>query len=130
MTTPDYKPTDSELDILQILWREGEVTVRHVNEIQNAASPSHEIGYTTTLKIMQIMFEKGLITRRADGKTHYYQAAITQDDTRQRLVDRLAEKAFGGSALSLAMQALGGKKASKSELDAIRKYLDSLEDAQ
>jgi predicted transcriptional regulator len=123
----DYKPTDSELDILQILWKEGEVTVRRVNELQNAAAPAHEMGYTTTLKMMQIMHEKGLVTRRAEGKTHYYSAHITQTDTRQTLVNRLAEKAFGGSALSLAMQALGGKKASKSELDEIRRFLDTLE---
>lgn len=127
MNPPSYKPTDSELEILQVLWATGEATVRTVND-QIAARTGREPGYTTTLKLMQIMHEKGLLTRRADGKTHIYQAAVSREATQGQLLNQLVDKAFGGSAMQLVMQALGNRKSSASELDEIRAFLDSLGD--
>jgi len=126
MNHETYKPTDGELEILQVLWHEGEAAVRTVNERLNAAV-THEVGYTTTLKQMQIMHDKNVLTRRAEGKTHFYRAAVTQADTQGQLVDRLLEKAFGGSAMNLVMQALGNRTSSREERDEIRAFLDKLE---
>ena len=123
----ENNPTAKELEILQVLWKEGPSTVRDVNEI---LSINKVIGYTTTLKLMQIMFEKGIISREKNGKTHIYKAEITQSNTQQKLVDKLLENAFGGSAMKLVMQALGTSKSSKQELDEIREYLDKLEGGQ
>jgi BlaI family transcriptional regulator, penicillinase repressor len=118
------KPTDSELQILQILWQFGPSTVRFVNEKINLEKP---VGYTTTLKIMQIMFEKKLVKREMDGKTHIYQANITEKDTQDELLDRFLNLAFNGSAMKLVMHALGNSRTTKQELDEIRKMLDKLE---
>jgi len=118
------KPTESELEILQILWEKRNRTVREVHEILTL---SKEAGYTTTLKLMQIMHEKGLVERDTSSKTHLYSALASQQKTQQHLVERLIDHAFNGSAARLVMQALGNHKSSKDEIDAIKKYLDELD---
>jgi BlaI family transcriptional regulator, penicillinase repressor len=118
------RPTDAELAILRVLWSRGPSTVRHVHE---ALSRDRETGYTTILKLMQIMTEKGLVERDESERTHVYQARFTQEATQQRLVSDLLEKAFGGSASQLVMQALAAKPASADELAQIRRLLDELE---
>ncbi len=119
-------PTNAELDILRIVWSLQEATVREVNEALNAES-NKEVGYTTTLKFMQIMHEKGLLSRRKEGKTHIYLPAIDQKETQNSLLDRLIDSAFQGSAMRLVMQALGHRQTSQEELDAIRQLLDDIE---
>lgn len=118
------KPTESELEILQILWEKGACTVRAVHEI---LEKNKDAGYTTTLKLMQIMHEKGLVSRDTSSKTHIYSALINQEKTQQHLVNRMIDNVFNGSAARLVMQALGGHKASKDEIDSIKKYLDELD---
>jgi BlaI family transcriptional regulator, penicillinase repressor len=120
------KPTESELEILQILWKHGPVTVRLVNE-ELSRKKNEEVGYTTTLKLMQIMAEKGLVIRNEESRTHVYEAGVTEETTQKHLVDRLLNLAFGGSATKLVMRALGTHKASKEELKQIRKLLDQME---
>lgn len=123
MTTQN-KPTEKELEILQVLWAHGPATVRAVNE--HLAS-HRQIGYTTTLKLMQIMFDKGLVSRKKDGKTHIYAAEVSEEKTQKQLMDQLLDTAFKGSAMKLVMHALGNEKTSKKELEEIRNYLDKLE---
>jgi predicted transcriptional regulator len=118
------RPTDAELAILRVLWSRGPSTVRQVHE---ALSRDRETGYTTVLKLMQIMTEKGLVERDESERTHVYQARFTQEATQQRLVSDLLDKAFGGSASQLVMQALAAKPASADELAQIRRLLDELE---
>jgi len=118
------RPTDAELAILRVLWSRGPSTVRQVHE---ALSRERETGYTTVLKLMQIMTEKGLVERDESERTHVYQARFTQEATQQRLVSDLLDKAFGGSASQLVMQALAAKPASADELAQIRRLLDELE---
>lgn len=120
------QPTNSELEILRILWKTREATVREINESLNQESVK-EIGYTTTLKIMQIMHEKGLLVRRKEGKTHIYTSNIDEKETQNGLLDRLIDSAFSGSAMKLVVQALGHRSTSSEELDAIREFLDSME---
>ncbi len=118
------KPTEAELEILQVLWEHGPSTVRFVNDL---LSKQKNVGYTTTLKIMQIMAEKQLLNRDTTGKTHIYKVAISQQKTQQQLIDKLMASAFGGSAMKLVMQALGNKKSTAAELNEIRAFLDQLE---
>lgn len=120
----NIKPTEAELEILQILWKKGPSSVKNVNE---EIGKRKETGYTTTLKTMQIMFEKGLVTREKDGRSHTYNAAFKKEETQQALLDKVLETAFGGSAGKLIMQALGNKKTSKEELAEIKKMIDKLE---
>ncbi|MFO0821166.1 MAG: BlaI/MecI/CopY family transcriptional regulator [Pirellulales bacterium] len=122
METP--RPTDAELDILRVLWERGPSTVREVYEVLNADRP---LGYTTVLKFMQIMFEKGLVTRDDSERSHVFQAKYRQEQTQRQLVKDLATRAFGGSLEQLVLQALSSKRASKQELAEIRKLLDQLE---
>lgn len=117
------KPTDSELEILHVLWTTGPSTVRQVHE---SLSQSRDIGYTTALKLMQIMHEKGLLTREETNRSHTYAAAVTEEDTQRGLVDRFVETAFRGSASKLVMQVLGQHRASQQELDEIKKLLNQL----
>ncbi|MDB5240338.1 MAG: transcriptional regulator [Spirosoma sp.] len=117
------KPTDSELEILHVLWTSGPSTVRQVHE---SLSLSRDIGYTTALKLMQIMYEKGLLTREETNRSHTYAAAVTEEDTQRGLVDRFVETAFRGSASKLVMQVLGQHRASQQELDEIKKLLNQL----
>ncbi len=124
MTTEiEIKPTESELEILQILWEKKRCTVRDVHEV---LTQNREAGYTTTLKLMQIMHEKGLVARDTSSKTHIYKALVNQQRTQQHLVSRMINNVFNGSASRMVMQALGNHKASKEELDAIKQYLDDL----
>ncbi len=118
------KPTEAELEILQVLWEYGPSTVRFVNDL---LSKQKQVGYTTTLKIMQIMADKQLLNRNTTGKTHIYKVAISQQKTQQQLIDKLMASAFGGSAMKLVMQALGNKKSTAAELNEIRAFLDQLE---
>ena len=117
MTT--RKPTDAELAILRVLWSRGASTVRQVAETMDRA-----VGYTTVLKLLQIMTEKGLVVRDESERTHVYEAALTEGDTQQQLVTDLLEKVFDGSASKLVMQALAAKRTSRKELAEIRKLLD------
>jgi BlaI family penicillinase repressor len=117
------KPTESELEILQILWERKSATVREVHE---ELSKNKTAGYTTTLKLMQIMFEKGIVTRDDRAKTHIYQPAVSKKITQKQFLDKMINGLFAGSSTQLVLQALGNQKASKSELDEIQKYLDDL----
>src|SRR5690606_28945656 len=113
------RPTDAELAILQVLWEQGPATVRQVHE----ALEARETGYTTTLKLMQIMVEKGLVTRDESARTHVYTAVANQAETQQRLIADLMARAFGGSAAALVMQALSSQPASADELLEIEQLI-------
>ncbi|MFT4758713.1 MAG: BlaI family penicillinase repressor [Paraglaciecola sp.] len=122
------KPTDSELGILQILWANREASVREVNEQLNKKNTSgKEIGYTTTLKLMQIMLDKKLVSRNTDSRTHIYSAAINESETQGKLLDQFVDATFRGSAMKLVMQALGNHKASSEELGEIKALIDKIE---
>lgn len=123
--TKAVKPTDAELEILNVLWKDGPSTVRHVNEVLTSIK---KVGYTTTLKTMQIMFEKGILEREQKGRGHVYSAVHAKEETQELLLDRVISGVFGGSALKLVMQALGNRKTSKQELAEIKQYLDQLEE--
>ncbi len=118
------KPTESELEILQILWAGQQATVREVHE---ELTKSKEAGYTTTLKLMQIMFEKGLVDRDASAKTHVYRALITRKQAQKSALDKIMATVFKGSTSDLVIQALGNHKASKDEIEAIRQYLQKFD---
>ncbi|UYZ63219.1 BlaI/MecI/CopY family transcriptional regulator [Hymenobacter weizhouensis] len=118
------KPTDSELEILQVLWQHGPSTVRFVND---ELSRRRDVGYTTTLKLLQLMLEKGLVLRAEDSKTHVYRAAVREEETQGLLLDRFVESTFGGSAMKLVMQALGNRRTSREELAQIRRLLNDIE---
>lgn len=122
--TPSPRPTDAELAILRVLWERGPSTVRQVFEVLSA---ERELGYTTVLKMLQIMDEKGLVQRDASDRVHVFSATETQAQTQRSLLDDLLDKAFGGSSLSLVMQALATRRASREELAEIRKLLDQAE---
>ena len=124
MTKSKLKPTESELLVLQLLWNLGPSSVRTINDELNKTKNT---GYTTTLKIMQIKAEKGLVTRIKDGRNHIYSAAVEQQAAQRQLLDKLLNGVFGGSASKLVMQALGNHDASKKELDEIKKYIEELE---
>ena len=121
------KPTDSELEILRVLWEKGPSTVRVIND---AVAEKRDVGYTTTLKIMQIMHEKGLLERKKEGKTHIYSPSLTEESTQRELSRNLLDAAFGGSAKRLVMSVLGNSKADAEELKEIRAYLDKLDKTQ
>lgn len=119
------EPTKSELEILQVLWLKGPSTVRFVNDQLN--EQKREVQYTSTLKLMQIMVEKGLVTRDESQMKHVYSAAVEEKKTKGFLLDRFIASMYNGSAKELMMQLIGNKKASKRELDAIREMLDSIQ---
>ncbi|MET6996233.1 BlaI/MecI/CopY family transcriptional regulator [Chitinophaga defluvii] len=121
------KPTESELDILSILWEKGPCTVRDVHDI---LAQNKEAGYTTTLKLMQIMHEKGLLARDTSSKTHVYTALVSQEHTQKQLLDKMIDTVFNGSASQLVLQALGHHQSSPEELDKIKKYLSEMEKLQ
>jgi len=112
------KPTDAELAILRVLWSRGPSTVRHVAEAMD-----REAGYTTLLKLLQIMTEKRLVVRDESARTHIYRAAYTQEQTERQLVTDLLDRVFDGSAAKLVLQALASNKASPEELDEIKKLI-------
>lgn len=118
------KPTEAELEVLQVLWRHGPGTVRFVNDQLNE---QRKVGYTTTLKIMQNMFDKKMLKRDASHRSHLYKPALKENDTQRMLLDRFLHTAFGGSAMKLVLQALGNHNASKEEISQIRELLDDLE---
>ncbi|MHB8930911.1 MAG: BlaI/MecI/CopY family transcriptional regulator [Melioribacteraceae bacterium] len=118
------RPTDSELEILRILWENGASTVKAVNEKLNEKKES---GYTTTLKMLQIMYEKNLVVRDENERSHVYKAAINQDEIQKVLLDKLLTSAFSGSAANLVMQALGNSQPSKEELKKIKELLNQIE---
>lgn len=121
------KPTVAELQILQILWSQGPSSVREVNDILNK---KRDVGYTTTLKIMQIMAEKGLAVRDTSTRTHIYKATVSEGDTQKQLLNRFLETTFKGSASKLVMQALGNHEASAEELEKIKALIKKIEDEQ
>ncbi len=118
------KPTESELEILQILWQKEEATVREINDQLN---DQREVGYTTTLKMMQIMLEKGLVAREEINRSHTYKAAVSEEATKQVLLNKFVASTFRGSAMKLVMQALGNHEASKEELDDLKKLIKNIE---
>lgn len=117
------KPTESELEILQILWNKGVATVREVHE---ELAKTKEVGYTTTLKLMQIMHEKGLVKRDESMRTHVYQPAVNKEKTQKHLLTKMIDSLFGGSSTQLVLQALGEHNASPEELEQIQKLLNNL----
>ncbi|HUF48329.1 MAG TPA: BlaI/MecI/CopY family transcriptional regulator [Vicinamibacterales bacterium] len=122
MRKPLPRPTDAELAILRVLWDHGPATVRHVHE---ALSGTRETGYTTTLKLMQIMAEKGLVRRDESARTHVYAARLPQEETQRQLVSHLLDRAFGGSAAELVLQALKAGETSPDQLRQIQELIDS-----
>jgi BlaI family transcriptional regulator, penicillinase repressor len=120
------KPTEAELEILQVLWEYGPSSVRFVNEQLNAAR-NGEVGYTTTLKLMQIMAEKGLVQRDTRQRVHIYEAAVSEAEAQQQLLKKFVDTAFKGSAMKLVMQALGNHSASAEELDSIKALIARME---
>jgi predicted transcriptional regulator len=120
MARPQPRPTDAELAILRVLWERGASTVRQVHE----ALAIRETGYTTTLKLMQIMADKGLVKRNETERTHVYSASAGEEQTQRQLVQDLVDRAFGGSAAQLVLRALSAEGASDAELKEIRKLID------
>ena len=118
------KPTEAELAILRVLWERGPSTVR---DVQEALEDKSGTGYTTALKLLQIMTDKGLVRRDDRQRTHVYEAVLPAEATQRQLVRDLLDRAFGGSARQLVMQALSAERASKADLAEIRKLLDELE---
>lgn len=118
------KPTDAELAILGVLWERGPSTVR---EVHDALSSTQDSGYTTVLKLLQIMIDKGLVLRDETERAHVYEARLSEQRTQRQLLGDLMDRAFGGSPGRLVMQALSGRKASSEELHDIRRLLDQLE---
>lgn len=121
------KPTESELEILQILWERGSSSVREINDLMNE---SREVGYTTTLKLMQIMNEKELTVRNTDSRTHIYTANVAEEEVKSGLLDNFIQTTFRGSASSLVMQALGDQQTSQEELEKIKSLIAQIEDKQ
>ena len=117
------KPTESELEILTVLWKERSATVRTVHE---ELTKTKEAGYTTTLKLMQIMHEKGLVTRDTGNKTHIYTPAVSKEKTQTQIVNKMVMNLFAGSPAELVMQALGGNKTSDEDLDRIQELINGL----
>ena len=121
---PLTRPTDAELAILRVLWERGPSTVRQVFEVLSAEK---DLGYTTALKMLQIMSEKGLVQRDVTDRVHTFSTTQTQIQTQRHMLDDLLDKAFGGSSTSLVMQALASRQASREELAEIRILLDQAE---
>jgi BlaI family transcriptional regulator, penicillinase repressor len=119
------KPTDAELAILRVLWERGASTVRQVHEVVTDGRP---LAYTTTLKLLQIMTEKGLVRRQELGRGHLYQARYGEEETQRRLVGDLLDRAFGGSAAKLVLQALAATRATPEERRLIRDLLEKEHD--
>lgn len=124
MATSTPIPTTAELEILRELWRHGPSTVRDVHD---AVRRARDVGYTTVLKTMQVMAEKGLVTRDESSRSHVYAAAVPEKSVQKRMVANLVEWAFDGSSAGLVMQALSAKRATPDELDRIRSILDELQ---
>jgi predicted transcriptional regulator len=121
---PKSQPTPSELEILQILWSRGPSTVR---EIHDSLSQEKDVGYTSALKLLQIMTTKGLVTRIEDQRAHVYEAALPAEKTKQQFAADVLHRVFRGSTSQLMQHALSGKRSSKKEIDEIRRLLDEYE---
>ena len=119
------RPTEAELEILQILWMSEPSTVRYVNDILNEKK---DVGYTTTLKIMQIMTKKGFVERNKEKRTHIYKTIISEKETKNLLLSKFLNATFGGSAAKLVMQALGNHKTHKEELGKIKNLIKEIEE--
>lgn len=119
----NIKPTESELEILKILWEKKECSVREVHTI---LASNKDVGYTTTLKLMQIMYDKGIVKRNDKQKTHLYAALIKQEDTQQQFVGKMVQTLFNGNASQLVLHTLGNGNHTSEELDAIQSLLNSL----
>ncbi len=117
------KPTESELEILQVLWDKTTASVRDVHE---ELLKTKDAGYTTTLKLMQIMFEKGLVGRDSSNKTHIYHPSVSKESTQNLFLNKMIDSLFAGSSAQLVMQALGNHKASKEELEEIKNFLNTI----
>jgi predicted transcriptional regulator len=124
MSDTPPRPTPAELEILSVLWQRGPATVR---EVQEALGPERAAGYTTVLKLLQIMADKGLVIRDESARAHVYSARAPQAQTQRQLVRDLVDRAFGGSAGRLVVQALSGRRASADEIEKIRRLLDEIE---
>ena len=122
---PSSRPTDAELDILRVLWARGPSTVRQVHDVLSA---NRDFVYTTTLKLLQLMTEKGVAVREEEGRVHLYRAAVAQEETQRHLIRDLLDRAFGGSPTQLVVQALAAKPASAEELQEIRRLLTEHEE--
>ncbi|MBD1431116.1 MULTISPECIES: BlaI/MecI/CopY family transcriptional regulator [Sphingobacterium] len=118
------KPTDSEMEILQVLWKKGPSTVREVYE----SLDKKDVGYTTILKLMQIMLDKQMVSRDTSSKSHLYSASISKEKIQHQFLDRFIETVYNGNTSRLIMQALGNHKASKEEIELIKQYLDNLQE--
>jgi predicted transcriptional regulator len=127
MSPSPIRPSDGELAILRVLWDRGPATVR---DVHGELSKARDMGYTTVLKLMQIMVEKGLVTRDESARTHVYQAAQEEESTQSCLLDDLLQKAFQGSAKSLVVRALSKAGAGEGELDEIQAFLDQLKETR
>lgn len=119
------KPSETELEILQILWSRGDSTVKQVNDTMNETK---KVGYTTTLKIMQIMFQKGMLKRDETSRSHVYQAMINASSVEDSMIKKLVNGVFGGSTSEMILSALGSQKASKEELTKIKEFIKNIED--
>jgi predicted transcriptional regulator len=124
MASKPPRPTEAELHILQVLWEGGPRSVRAIQQVLNAVKPT---GYTTVLKMLQIMTEKGLVDRDEGVRPQIYRARYTEENTQRRMLGDLVQRAFGGSVKALVLQALATKKSSPEELAAIEKLLDRME---
>jgi BlaI family penicillinase repressor len=123
------RPTDSELSILGVLWDRGSCRVREVTEALSAER-DEEVGYTTALKLMQIMHGKGLVERDESERSHRYSAAVSQSVTQTQVLSRVTDRLFGGAASELVMQALSSQPSSAGDRERIRELLDELENAE
>ena len=118
------KPTAAELEILQVIWHHGPASVRYVNDELNRKK---QVGYTTTLKLMQIMTEKGLLKRSEEGRKHIYNVVLKESVTKNLLLDKFVQTTFGGSAMDLVMQALGNHRTTPDELADLKALIDKIE---
>ena len=119
------KPTESELEILSVLWNEGSATVREIHE---TISQQRDIGYTTVLKMMQLMYEKGLLTRDESSRAHVYEPAVAETQTQKTMMLDFVDRVFGGSAQKMVMSALESKTTSKEELSEIKRMIETYEE--
>lgn len=123
----EKRPTEAELEVLQVLWEKGRSSVRAVN---SELSKNREVVYTTTLKMMQVMTEKGFLRRDTTNRTHFYEAAISEEEVQETLLDKLLSTAFRGSPLKLLVRTLGHDKTSVQDLKKIKKIIQDLERGQ
>jgi len=121
---PNHKPTASELEILRVLWSRGPSTVR---EVHDALSETKSQGYTTVLKLLQIMTEKGIVRRNEDQRAHVYEAVEPEEKTKRQFAADMLQRVFDGSASQLLLHALDGRRGSKQEIEEIRRLLDEYE---